>query len=136
MKVAVRYFTRGGNTKKLADAVAEVAGVQAQDVSVPLSEDVDLLFLCSSVYAAGIDDAVKSFIENPGAKVAKIVNISTAALLPSTYKQVKGIADERGISVDTREFHCRGQFLAMHKGRPNDKDVADAKAFTRRVLQA
>ena len=30
MSVAVRYYSRSGNTKKLADAIAEVAGVEAK----------------------------------------------------------------------------------------------------------
>ena len=33
MKVAVRYFSRGGNTKKLAEAIASAIGVEAKDVS-------------------------------------------------------------------------------------------------------
>ena len=34
MKIAVRYYSRGGNTKKLADAIAEELGVE----SLPVSE--------------------------------------------------------------------------------------------------
>ena len=61
MKIAVRYYTRGGNTKKLADAISKAVGVDAETTSVPLTEDVDILFLGSSVYANGVDDAVKEF---------------------------------------------------------------------------
>ena len=56
MKVEVRYFTRTGNTKKLADAISEALGVKAETVDAPLSEKADILFLGSSVYAAGVDD--------------------------------------------------------------------------------
>ena len=35
MKIAVRYYTRSGNTEKLAKAIAEAVGVQAE--SVPLA---------------------------------------------------------------------------------------------------
>jgi flavodoxin len=55
MKIAVRYFSRGGNTKKLADAIANAVGVTAETTDVPLTEDVDILFLGSSVYAYGVD---------------------------------------------------------------------------------
>ena len=44
MKVAIRYYTRGGNTKKLADAIAEAIGVEAKTTAEPLTEDVDILF--------------------------------------------------------------------------------------------
>ncbi len=134
MKVAVRYFTRSGNTKKLAEQVASVAGVEAKDVSEKLTEDVDVLFLGSSVYAAGVDDAIKEFIKNPGAKVGKLVNVSTAALLPSTYKQVKKLAEDAGLSVADEEFHCRGSFGPMHAGRPNAKDLTEVSSFAKKVL--
>ena len=62
MKVAVRYHSRTGNTKKVALAIAEALGVDAKDASVPLEEKVDILFLGSAVYAAGVDDAMKAFV--------------------------------------------------------------------------
>ena len=62
MKCAVRYYTRSGNVKKLADAVADELGVKSLDVSAGLDEYVDVLFLGSSVYGANIDPAVKGFL--------------------------------------------------------------------------
>lgn len=55
MKYAVRYYTKTGNTKKSALEVASALGVEAQTTEVPLEEAVDILFLGSSVYAAGVD---------------------------------------------------------------------------------
>ena len=48
MNIAVRYYTRSGNTKKLADAVAQTASVESKDIACPLDEKADILFLgCS-----------------------------------------------------------------------------------------
>ena len=80
MKIAVRYFSRGGNTKKLADAIADAVGVTAETTDVPLTEDVDILFLGSSVYAFNVDDHVKDFIEGIDVTIGKVVGFSTAAL--------------------------------------------------------
>lgn len=44
MKIAIRYYTKGGNTKKLADAISQATGVAAESVEQPLAEDVDILF--------------------------------------------------------------------------------------------
>ena len=55
MKAEIRYFTKTGNTKKLADAIAEELGTQAKDLSASLPEKTDILFLCSSMYWAGAD---------------------------------------------------------------------------------
>jgi flavodoxin len=41
MKTAVRYFTRTGHTKKLAEAVADAVGVKALPITEPIGEDVD-----------------------------------------------------------------------------------------------
>lgn len=134
MKVAVRYFTRTGNTKKLAEAVASGAGVDALDIPAPLSEKVDILFLGSSVYAAGVDDAVKQFVADNRDKIGKIVNFSTAALLSSTYSQVKKLAEQNGVKMAEQEFHCRGAFSFMHKSRPNAEDLKKAADFAKMVI--
>lgn len=49
MKIAARYYTRSGNTKKLADAIADAVGTTAKTTAEPLTEDMDILFLGSSV---------------------------------------------------------------------------------------
>ena len=38
MKVAVRYYTKTGNTKRLAEALAKAVGVEALPISVPVTE--------------------------------------------------------------------------------------------------
>ena len=45
MKCAVRYYTKTGNTKRLAEAIANVVGVDALPISEPITEQVDILFL-------------------------------------------------------------------------------------------
>ena len=135
MKIEVRYFTRGGNTKKLADAIAQAIGVEAKDVSSPLTEHTDILFLGSSVYAAGVDDKIKVFLAQNKDKIGKLYNFSTAALISSTYKQIQKLAEEHGISLAAEEFHCRGSFAVMHRNHPDAKDLNDAANFAKKVLQ-
>ncbi|WP_292605419.1 flavodoxin family protein [Methanobrevibacter sp. UBA188] len=89
MKIAIRYYTKTGNTKKLAEAIGSAINVEAKTIDEPLTEDVDLLFLGSAVYAAGIDKRVKEFIESINVNVGEVVNFSSTALIESTYKQVK-----------------------------------------------
>ena len=134
MKIAVRYYTQTGNTKKLADAIAAELGVEAKSIESPLEEDVDILFLCNSVYWAGVDGKVKKFLKNPGAKVGQLVNVSTAALIESTYGQMKKLAADAGIPLSEREFHCKGSFKALHKGKPDDTDIAAVKRFAREIV--
>jgi hypothetical protein len=52
-------------------------------------------------------------------------------MLNSTYKKVKGVADKAGVAMDDKEFHCKGEFKGIHKGRPNDDDIRAAVEFVK-----
>ncbi len=136
MKYAVRYYTKTGNTKRLAEAVAEAVGVEALPISEPIDEKVDILFLGNSYYAFSIDPEVRDFIRSlDKEKVGKIANFGSAALLNSTYKKVKAEADKVGIPMVEKEFHCKGEFKGLHKGRPNDEDLSAAAAFAKSLIE-
>lgn len=98
MNIAVRYYTRSGNTKKLADA-----------------------------------DVKRFMIENKD-KIGKIVCFGTSAMMKSMKKPVSKVAEPLGIVVAEEEFHCRGQFGKMHKGRPNMDDLSTVSAFAKGVI--
>lgn len=136
MKVAVRYYTKTGNTRRLAEAVAEAVGAKALPISTPVTEPVDVLFLGNSYYAFSIDPEVRDFVRSlDKGKVGRIVNFGSAAMLNSTYKKVKAEADRVGIPMDEREFHCKGEFKGIHKGRPNEEDLQAAAEFARNIIK-
>ena len=135
MTFAVRYYTKTGNTKRLAQAMAQVLGVEALPISEPVNEAVNLLFLGNSYYAFNIDPEVRDFIKSLDKdKVGKIVNFGSAAMLNSTYKKVKAEADKIGIPMLEKEFHCKGEFKGIHKGRPNDDDIKAAAEFAKAFI--
>ena len=135
MKVAVRYYTKTGNTKRLAEAVAKAVNAEALPISVPVTERVDILFLGNSYYAFSIDPEVRSFVSSLDKElVGRIVNFGSAAMLNSTYKKVKAEADKAGIPMDEREFHCPGEFKGLHKGKPDAADLKAAAAFAQKIL--
>ena len=136
MKVEIRYYTKGGNTKKLADAIAKELGVEAKTTDEPLTEDVDILFLGSSVYAYGVDQNIKDFIGKINVKVGKVVNFSTAALVKSTYIHVKKLLDAKNIHMSREEFSCRGSFGPIHKGKPDENDLENVALFAREVVNS
>ena len=63
MKVAVRYYTKTGNTKRLAESIGKAVGVEALPISTPITEPVDILFLGNSYYAFSIDPEVREFVK-------------------------------------------------------------------------
>ena len=136
MKTAVRYYTKTGNTKRLAEAVAKAVGAEALPISTPVDEKVDILFLGNSYYAFTIDPEVRDFIRSLDPKlVGKVVNFGSAAMMNSTWKKVKAEADKAGIQMDQREFHCKGEFKGIHKGKPDEDDLKAAAAFARSIIE-
>ena len=136
MKAAVRYYTKTGNTKRLAESVAAAVGAEALPLSASIDEPVDILFLGNSYYAFTIDPEVRDFVRKlDKSRVGRIVNFGSAAMLNSTYKKVKAEADKVGIAMDKREFHCKGEFKGLHKGRPDENDLADVAAFARSIIE-
>ena len=135
MKIAIRYYTKTGNTKRLAEAIAKELGAEALPISAPIADPVDILFLGNSYYAFSIDPEVRAFVKGLDRnKVGKIVNFGSAAMLNSTYKKVKAEADKVGIPMDEREFHCKGEFKGIHQGKPDEADMKAAQAFARKIV--
>ena len=135
MKIAVRYYTKTGNTKRLAEAVAGAVGAEALPISEKITEPVDILFLGNSYYAFSIDPEVRQFVASLDKNtVGKIVNFGSAAMMNSTWKKVKAVADKAGIPMDEREFHCKGEFRNIHKGKPDEADLHAAAEFARKVV--
>lgn len=135
MNIAVRYYTRSGNTEALARAIEEVVGVLAESVAVPLEETADILFLGCSYYAFDVDEAVKSFILENKDKIGRIVCFGTSAMMKSTHKPMKKVCEEAGVRLSDEEFHCRGSFGPMHKGRPDASDLKKAADFAKSIVK-
>ena len=136
MNIAVRYYTKTGNTRRLAEAVAQALGTEALPITEPGAEPVDLLLLGNSYYAFTIDPEVRTFIRSLDKnKVGRIANFGTAAMMNSTWKKVKAEADKLGIPMVKSEFHCKGEFKGFHKGRPNEEDLKAVAEFAGRIVR-
>ena len=54
-------------------------------------------------------------------------------MIESTFAQMKKLAEDEGIVVCEKEFHCRGKFAALHKGHPDEEDLRAVKEFARSI---
>jgi hypothetical protein len=39
-----------------------------------------------------------------------------------------------GIPVDSREFHCKGEFKNVHKGKPDGNDLKNIAEFAKDII--
>ena len=135
MRTEVRYFSKGGATKKLADAIAEAVGAEAKTVDQPLEKYADVVFLGASVYGGKPDPAVISFISANAKNIGKIVVFGSACTKKSTYAAIKSAAAGNAVKTAEMFFQCKGEFLFLNKGRPNAQDCADAAEFARKQVK-
>lgn len=129
MKYAIRYYSKSGNTKKLADAISEVLDVPAYDLSHELTEDVDVLFFGSGVYGCALDPAVIKFISSISVNVDQLVNFSTSGMMTSNYELMRKVINTTNIALSEYEFHCPGSFVGLNENRPDEEDIVNIKKF-------
>ena len=125
MKCAVRYCSRSGNTRLLAEAIAEELGVSAVSVDAPeakLSGHTDVLFIGGALYAYGLDKRLVSFIRTlDGDMVGRAVLFSTTWLSKHSFDLMRKELEARGIVVAERTFYA--------KNKPSAERFKEAKAF-------
>lgn len=135
MQISIRYASKGGHTRALAQALASALGIKAELAGVPV-EDADVLFVGSAVYAYGIDPSVKQLILGlDPAKVRRIAVFGNAALAQGrVYAEIKSLAERRGLKVDPDYYSCKGEFGFLHKGHPDQDDLKMIAAWGRTFL--
>ena len=135
-EISVFVASRGGNTQKVADAIAEELGVMVGDIKGSLPNDSSTIFLGSGVYGGKPGSAVTEFIgrgEFTGRKVALFATSGGAEGAKNTISMMADAVKERGGTV-IGDFHCRGKFLLTNRGHPNEEDLVKAKKFAREML--
>lgn len=133
MNFAVRYYSKTGATKRVALAMAETLDVVAKDITAPLTEKVDLLFLGSGVYKGKVHPSVKECIEKLDRKsVSKVVLFLTSAMTyKGAVKEVEELLGKKKIHMHHTYFHCKGRFLVFYVSHPNREDIGMARQFAK-----
>jgi len=128
----VVYHSMGGNTRKVAEAIAGELSVTAKEVKSVDSLPVDaFIFLGTGCYGAVLPGDIAEFIERNQLKGRKIALFTTSAFgwgkeVSVMEKQIR----DKGVNIAGR-FNCYGQFLAMKRGHPDREDLEKARQFAR-----
>ncbi len=125
MKCAVRYYSRSGNTRLLAEAIADELGVEAVSADssdATISGHIDVLFIGGALYAYGLDKKLVSYIRTlDGDMVGRAVLFSTTWLSKHSFDLMRKELEARGIVVAERTFYA--------KNKPTPERLKEAKAF-------
>ena len=130
MNIAVRYYSRSGNTKAVAEAIAGATGVEAASVDqkeAGISEKADVLFIGGALYAYGLDSHLKDYLKTLKKEDAKkAVVFSTSWISKHSVDLIKKGLAEAGIPVADAFFYV--------KNKPSEEQLKDAEAFARKFF--
>jgi flavodoxin len=140
MNIASVYFSRGGNTRKIAEAIAEELEISPIDVKKE-SPDVtiaELLIVGSGTYGGKPGKEMVAYLENlkPVKDKRAACFSSCAGDATKTLTAMKDILTGKGyIIVDC--FSCFGKFAGLSKrGHPTDEELKQAKEFARKLAKS
>ena len=130
MSTEVRYCSRSGNTKAVAEAIAKAAGVEAVSVDsaeAAIKEPTDILFIGGALYAYGLDKRMKAYLKTLKKEdVKKAVVFSTSAISKHSIDLIKKGLAEAGIPVEEESFYV--------KSKPGDDQLKAAAEFAKKYL--
>ncbi len=109
MKTAVRYFSKLGNTKKIAEAIAQGAGVKAVSIAddPKLQEYIDILFLGGAPYANIMAPELREYAESLKAEqVGRVILFTTSNWSRRTVLALRKLLSNNGIKVDKEYFYA------------------------------
>lgn len=134
--IAVFVDSRGGNTRKVADAIAEELGITVTDLKVPLPDNTKILFLGSGTYGGRPGEALMKFIGSGTFTGCRVAIFGTSYSPAGSEKMIAVMADaltQKG-AIILGSWHCRGKFLLLNRGHPDREDLDNAKKFAREML--
>lgn len=105
MKTAVRYYSKRGNTKTIAEAIAAGANVAAISVTdePQLAEPVDILFLGGAPYANIMAKELRTYAEGLQKNtVGRVVLFTTSNWSRRTVLALRKLLREKGIPGHSR----------------------------------
>ena len=134
MKFLVVYFSRGGRTRKVAEAITQELGCEAVDVKkeTPAVSAVELLIVGSGNYGGKLGNELLDFLNSlqPSSKSEAAVFVTSGGPDPKCIEVMEETLETKGYKVIS-SFKCRGQFLFANRRHPTEDDLKNAKVFAR-----
>ncbi len=131
----VLYYSRGGNTKKLADVIAKELKTGAEDVRTSsLSAGAEIVFLGSGCYGGKPGQDMSKFIASGNFQGRKVALFGTSnGGLGHELRDMEGSLQQKGATI-LGSYYCKGQFLKFFsKGHPDKEDLDSARKFAREM---
>ena len=117
MNITVRYFSKLGHTKDIAEAIASALDIKATSIvdEPTLQEHVDILFLGGAPYANIMDNKLRAYASSLNKdQVDKVILFTTSNWSRRTVYALRKILKGKGIEVADGHFYAH--MLKINKG--------------------
>lgn len=129
--VAVRYYSRSGKTRQVAEGIARALGVDAVSVDAPgaaLDGTPQVLFVGGALYAYGLDRHLADWLDAlPEGAAGQAVLFSTSWLSKHALDLIRSKLEARGIPVAARTLYLKSGAVASS----GDEIAAFARSFVK-----
>ena len=144
MKSIVLYATKGGNTKKIADAIAAELNCESTKISKDISSidlsNYHLIFIGTGIHFGNPNEDLTQFLKSLELKEPKQFAVfltwgDAGKTDQETITRLKSVLEAKGQKLNADVFKCYGgrQFTFLKRGHPNEADAKAARewAWTR-----
>lgn len=151
MKNIVMYASRKGNTKKIAEAIAEELKCDSVDLrTVDIEninlDDVDTLFLGSGIYVEFMNSKIKRFLMSENLKNAALKGeknlvffvtwVGNPGSVEHAIEKCYDYMPEEGINIYTDHFRAYGSMFGLFKkDHPTSEEIQEARDWVHEVLK-
>jgi flavodoxin len=130
----VVYFSRTGNTRKVAEAIADELGVTARNIKAvdKLSPD-SFVFLGTGCYGAVLPKDIAIFLKRNQFNGRKVALFTTSCFGSTAERSfIEKQISNQGAEI-TDNFYCLGHWMTMKKNHPNRQELENARSYARIV---
>ncbi|MFT8325082.1 MAG: flavodoxin family protein [Lentilactobacillus hilgardii] len=134
MNVAVRYYSKTGNTKKVAQEIAKQLQVVAKSIDSPLDRPVDQLFLGGAIHNASMDHQLKDYAAQlDPQKVGQVVMFGTSGAILTIGHGLEKALKANHISVSQSQLFLHGMLPNKKALKTNERE--QIAMFVRRATE-
>jgi flavodoxin len=140
MNIRVLYHSLTGNTRRIAEAIAEEAGCATEKTTgADPALAADILFLGAALHKGGLDESLVNRIRGMDPLKIKGVAVFVTCINEiageKAMRMITALLRGRGLRTIGSGFACRGKFLFFNRKQPDSAAIDRAKAFARAIVR-
>lgn len=136
MNIKIVYATKTKHSKKIAERIGEKLKIQPIGLEKqPIMENVDLLFIAGGIYAGKCHPDILEFASRlEKGKIKKVALITSCLSNTTKQDKVRELLEQKDIEI-IDEFVCKGNFLFLGYGHPNEEEINAIAEFAKKLVE-